>query len=77
MPFGSGGNAVVSVNKNRVEQKRKTATQSSKLLKVLQDPNNFLSTIQVGITLVNILSGASLAETLSSRLALYWVAAPH
>ena len=38
--------AVVSVNKNRVEQKRKTATQSSKLLKVLQDPNNFLSTIK-------------------------------
>ena len=45
--------------------------KAQKLLKVLQDPNNFLSTIQVGITLVNILSGASLAETLSSRLALY------
>lgn len=62
--------AVVSVNKNRVEQKAEDGdAKAQKLLKVLQDPNNFLSTIQVGITLVNILSGASLAETLSSRLA--------
>ena len=43
--------------------------KSQKLLKILQNPNNFLSTIQVGITLVNILSGASLANTLSERLA--------
>lgn len=35
----------------------------------MQNPNNFLSTIQVGITLVNILSGASLANTLSEKLA--------
>jgi putative hemolysin len=62
--------AVVSVNKSRVEQKAEDGdAKSKKLLKVLQDPNNFLSTIQVGITLVNILSGASLADTLSSRLA--------
>ncbi|MGH2220964.1 CNNM domain-containing protein, partial [Enterococcus faecalis] len=62
--------AVVSVNKNRVEQKAEDGHgKAQKLLKVLQDPNNFLSTIQVGITLLNILSGASLAETLSSRLA--------
>ena len=40
-----------------------------KLLKIIDNPTNFLSTIQVGITLVNILSGASLADTLSTRLA--------
>lgn len=62
--------AVVSINKNRVEQKAEEGdTKSQKLLKILQNPNNFLSTIQVGITLVNILSGASLANTLSERLA--------
>ena len=62
--------AVVSINKNRIEQKAEEGdTKSQKLLKILQNPNNFLSTIQVGITLVNILSGASLANTLSERLA--------
>ena len=62
--------AVVSINKNRVEQKAEEGdAKSQKLLKILQNPNNFLSTIQVGITLVNILSGASLANTLSERLA--------
>jgi len=62
--------AVVSVNKNRIEQKAGDGDKKSqKLLEVLKNPTNFLSTIQVGITLVNILSGASLADNLSSRLA--------
>lgn len=62
--------AVVSVNKNRIEQKASEGEKKSqKLLEVLENPTNFLSTIQVGITLVNILSGASLADNLSSRLA--------
>lgn len=62
--------AVVSVNKNRVEQKADEGNpKSKKLLQIIHDPNNFLSTIQVGITLVNILSGASLADGLSARLA--------
>lgn len=62
--------AVVSVNKNRVEQKAAEGDKKSqKLLDLLGDTTNFLSTIQVGITLVNILSGASLADTLSTRLA--------
>ena len=62
--------AVVSVNKNRVEQKAEEGNvKSQKLLKIIDNPTNFLSTIQVGITLVNILSGASLADPLSTRLA--------
>ena len=40
-----------------------------RLLKVLENPNHFLSTIQVGITLITILSGASLAETLGREIA--------
>lgn len=62
--------AVVSINKNRVEQKAEEGDKKSKkLLKILNDPTNFLSTIQVGITLVNILSGASLADNLAAKLA--------
>ncbi|MEG0293366.1 hemolysin family protein [Enterococcus sp.] len=62
--------AVVSTNRNRVEQKAEEGDKSSqKLLKILNEPTNFLSTIQVGITLVNILSGASLADSFANRLA--------
>lgn len=62
--------AVVSINKNRVEQKADEGNKKAqKLLQILQEPTNFLSTIQVGITLVNILSGASLADALSAKLA--------
>lgn len=62
--------SVVSINKNRVEQKAEEGNlKSKKLLKILENPTNFLSTIQVGITLVNILSGASLAESLTDKLA--------
>ncbi len=64
--------SLVSINRNRVEQKAEEGdTKSQKLLKILENPTNFLSTIQVGITLVNILSGASLADSLSSHLAPY------
>lgn len=62
--------AVVSVNRNRLEQKADDGdVKAQKLLKIIAEPTNFLSTIQVGITLVNILSGASLADNLANRLA--------
>ena len=62
--------SMVSVNRNRVEQKAEEGNvKSQKLLKILENPTNFLSTIQVGITLVTILSGASLANSLSKHLA--------
>ena len=58
--------AVVSVNRNRLEQKANEGdVKAKKLLKIIAEPTNFLSTIQVGITLVNILSGASLADNLA------------
>ena len=64
--------AVVSINKNRIEQKAEEGDKKAKkILKILENPTNFLSTIQVGITLVNILSGASLADSLAARLAPY------
>lgn len=68
--LAAGEISVVSINKNRVEQKAEEGNlKSKKLLKILENPTNFLSTIQVGITLVNILSGASLAESLTAKLA--------
>lgn len=68
--FAAAEMAMVQVNQNRVEQKAEQGDKTSKLLlKVLQSPTNFLSTIQVGITLVTLLSGASLAESLAKFIA--------
>lgn len=68
--FAAAEIAVVSLNKNRVEQKAEAGDKKAKRLShLLKDSSNFLSTIQVGITLVNILSGASLADSLSQKLA--------
>lgn len=68
--FSASEMALVSLNRSRVEQK---ATEGEKkfvrLLSVLENPNNFLSTIQVGITFISILSGASLANDLGAVFA--------
>ena len=68
--FAAAEIAVVSLNKNRVQQKAENGDKSAiKLAKLLDNTSNFLSTIQVGITLVNILSGASLADSFAQKLA--------
>jgi len=68
--FSATEMAMVSLNRARVEQKAEEGDKRYiRLLKVLENPNHFLSTIQVGITLITILSGASLAETLGREIA--------
>ncbi|MBJ6746603.1 HlyC/CorC family transporter [Streptococcus sp. 121] len=68
--FSASEMAMVSLNRSRVEQKAEEGDRAyQRLLNVLEEPNNFLSTIQVGITLINILAGASLADTLGRMFA--------
>jgi putative hemolysin len=69
--FSASEMAMVSLNKNRIEQRAEEDEDKTaiRILTILKNPNNFLSTIQVGITLINILAGASLAETLAAYLA--------
>lgn len=68
--FAAAEIAVVSLNKNRVAQKAEQGDKKAqRLADLLENSSNFLSTIQVGITLVNILSGASLADSFSQKLA--------
>lgn len=63
--FSASEMALVSLNRSRVEQKAAEGEKKFvRLLSVLENPNNFLSTIQVGITFISILSGASLANDL-------------
>ncbi|MDR0614809.1 MAG: CNNM domain-containing protein, partial [Lactobacillales bacterium] len=67
--FSASEMALVSINRKRIEQKAEEGDKKSiKINKILQNPSNFLATIQVGITVINILAGASLAETLSYKL---------
>ena len=68
--FSAAEMAMVSLNCARVEQKAEEGDKRyGRLLKVLENPNHFLSTIQVGITLITILSGAKLADTLGQVIA--------
>ena len=68
--FSASEMAMVSLNRARVEQKAEEGdVKYVRLLKVLESPNNFLSTIQVGITVINILSGASFADNLGKIFA--------
>lgn len=68
--FSASEMALVSLNRSRVEQKAADGEKKYiRLVSVLENPNNFLSTIQVGITFISILSGASLARDLGAILA--------
>ncbi|HEM6556256.1 TPA: HlyC/CorC family transporter [Streptococcus suis] len=68
--FSASEMALVSLNRSRVEQKAADGENKYiRLLQVLENPNNFLSTIQVGITFISILSGASLANDLGAVFA--------
>ena len=68
--FSATEMSMVSLNRSRVEQKAEEGDKKYiRLLRVLEQPNHFLSTIQVGITLITILSGASLADSLGHVIA--------
>ncbi|GFH40536.1 hemolysin family protein [Lactococcus insecticola] len=68
--FSGAEMALVSTSRARVEQRAEEGDKKyQKLLAILNQPSNFLSTIQIGITFISILSGASLADSLASRLA--------
>ncbi|WP_029188975.1 hemolysin family protein [Streptococcus suis] len=68
--FSASEMALVSLNRSRVEQKAAEGEKRFiRLIQVLENPNNFLSTIQVGITFISILSGASLANDLGAVFA--------
>lgn len=68
--FSASEMALVSLNRSRVEQKAEEGDRKFiRLLKVLENPNNFLSTIQVGITFISLLQGASLSASLGAVIA--------
>ncbi len=71
--------AVVSSRKGRLQQLAQSGSRGARrALKLIEDPTGFLSTVQIGITLVGVLagaySGATLAEPLADALGtLSWI----
>ncbi|MEJ5357209.1 MAG: hemolysin family protein [Desulfobacterales bacterium] len=74
--------AIVSSRKTRLQQRAEEGDEGARIaLELANSPGSFLSTIQIGITLVGILAGAYGGATIADRLApelnrIAWIA-PH
>lgn len=72
--FASAEMAVVSCNKNKIENLAEEGSKNAKkLLEVTADQTRFLSTIQVGITLAGFFSSGSASTTISKSLGYHLV----
>ncbi len=74
--------ALLSVRRGRLQHRAARGDRRAEaVLELLQDPNNFFSTVQIGVTLVGVLAGAfggaTIAEQLAARLAVYPALAPY
>ncbi len=70
--FSMSEMAIVSARKVRLQQLANQGDAKAKVaLKLAESPNHFLSTVQVGISLIGILTGAFGGATLAEKLAIY------
>ncbi|MEH2149961.1 hemolysin family protein [Nostoc sp.] len=70
--FSMSEMAIVSARKVRLQQLANQGDVKAKAaLKLAESPNHFLSTVQVGISLIGILTGAFGGATIANRLAIY------
>ncbi|MCG6135937.1 MAG: hemolysin family protein [Nostoc sp. LLA-1] len=70
--FSMSEMAIVSARKVRLQQMANQGDAKARAaLKLAESPNHFLSTIQIGITLIGILTGAFGGATIATRLAIY------
>ncbi len=66
--FSMSEMALVSARKSAILSKAKKGSKTAKLtLKLIESPNRFLSTVQIGITLVGILTGLYSGATVSEE----------
>ena len=67
--FAASEIAVISINENRLHVQAEDGDKKARsLLKMIQEPAGFLSTIQVGITMAGFLGSAFAAENFSDRI---------
>jgi putative hemolysin len=64
--------AIVSSRRSRLETMADSSRGARIALELIEDPSRFLSTVQIGITLVGVLAGAFGGVTLASRLG-HWL----
>jgi putative hemolysin len=74
--------ALLAARKSRLQQQASQGdARAARALALQQNPNNFLSTVQIGITLVGVISGAfggaTIAEEIAGYLSRSPVLAPH
>lgn len=68
--FSMSEAALISVRKPRLEQESRRGNKAAKTaLEIADDPDRFLSTIQIGITLIGILTGLYSGATISATFA--------
>ena len=66
--------AVISLNEKKVKAKAEDGDKRAvKMLKMIEEPTRFLSTIQIGITLAGFLGSAFAADNFAERLSAYIV----
>ncbi|WP_083711231.1 hemolysin family protein [Domibacillus epiphyticus] len=64
--------AIVTSKKNRLEKLQEEGdSRAAYALKLAEDPNQLLSTIQIGITLIGVITGAFGGATIAGQLAVY------
>ena len=64
--------AIVTSRKSKLEKLEEDGDKRAKLaLKLAENPNQLLSTIQIGITLIGVITGAFGGATIASQLAVY------
>jgi putative hemolysin len=69
--------AVMSARKARLHHRASQGSSGARLaLDLANEPEDFLSTVQIGITLIGTLAGAFGGATLAGKLSLYLVAVP-
>ena len=67
--FSGAELAIISARRHRLEQLSAQGQRSALVaLRLADSPNQFLSTVQIGITLIGILSGAVGGATVAQRL---------
>ncbi len=69
--------SIISVNRNRIEhQAQEGSKRAQTVLRLLQNPEDFLSAVQVGITLIGIVSGAYGGAALSGDVQAWLLTIP-
>lgn len=64
--------AIVTSKKNRLEKLKNEGNSQAKYALILaEDPNQLLSTMQIGITLIGVITGAFGGSTIAGQLAVY------